>query len=359
MPRLVELTKTFELPDYVKSADAEDTIDAINQEHPLHQCADPVAGLYPCFDRCSTVLAAASYYMDRSRYSKQRQEIVEANLKKFASLFKVTDDVAAIEKQANATPVEEVDMALEVEYEGKKLRAFPIRNKKEACIAAQYLLDNWPDLPYSQRRTAARNILKIADARNYELGSYRSLMERIAGEALFYPAGIKQLVETFQVQVDPLIPKEVKNENYSQIAAQIKEASAAPQALLEDEVVDLLDSISCLAVAAGNRRLEPPEFLVYPVSKSELKEFKDQAVFTKAGSLYHEHDFRRITSSILSEYFTADELGFDPAEVSVYKLKKFASTASEPLARRLDYLMRELGVSPRQKDRRGWEIPVD
>lgn len=360
-PRLYQLLGKYKLMDfdYVKNASVDDFLRDYEQEHPVWCYADTSQLKFPCYDRTSTLLSYADYLDSKKNYSPLYQVEIENRFQKLAHIFDVEEDLKKIASAQEEK--EEVYYALRVQDPlAGTIRAFPIRNVKEAKIAAGYLYDNWQHLTYELRKTAADNILNYADDKGWDLGESRDLLERFAGRAIFDFDGFKQAVNQY-CGIAKQLSDVIKDENFTKIAAQINglDDIDLTENVESHDIPVILECLSAIGSMAKVAGLEPPELMAYPIGKTQCQDLVDNIVKV-GGAVYHYADLYGISRADLENYFSSEELqDLDANFVTAVQLKKFASRLNEEQAERFDQMLRGKGRQPRAYVPRARLIPVD
>ena len=83
---LVKVASQFSLPDFVKAADIDSTMEPGNIAVTAY--ADPVRKKFACHTAASTWLSAAYFHKNAAEYQKDRQKICD-RLEKFAKYFNI------------------------------------------------------------------------------------------------------------------------------------------------------------------------------------------------------------------------------------------------------------------------------
>ena len=172
LSRLAGYHSRYGIPAYVKDAavSAGEDLTVL----PRRAFADESRKL-PVHTKSATWLSHLEFYDRPGEFSQEAKTGLEKN----AAFWGIEFDCLALRqnlvKEAAVTAPAADDYALFTD----ELQLFPIRNEEEVKQAAADFVTHRADLPYALRSTAARAILKKADALKLELGSEE--IEKSAG----------------------------------------------------------------------------------------------------------------------------------------------------------------------------------
>ena len=347
--KIYKIANRFVLPEYVKSAQFDELAQAYAEDYPLWVYADPARKRYPCPDKHLTILSLTDYLLDRPQLSSAYRAAIEKQFRKFASLFHIEQDVENIIKQANVEePESEIEYALTT-YDpvAGEIKGFPIRNEYEARFAARYLRKHWRDFSYPVRKQAALNILKIADARGYDLRSERAILERMTGQGPFSIEGFKEACKLASHTANQFAVI-YKIENLTKTAAQIKGLPDNLEHIRQDDLDRCIEMLSYPFTLIKSGQFDPPELLIFPIGKSELEDALNDVLKLKTGSIYRLSDFcGNVKRAALERYFSPEELqDIDQELVTTRRLKQFAESLDVEQATRLENMFASLGFRP-------------
>ena len=187
---LYKIASLFDLPDFVKQA-SRDRLIPQQEDFLPNSYADTDREDYPCHTAEATLMSTAYFLLEKSGMSKARTNIIESGLQKAAQIHGVVNHYNNIIKQAENFQKydnNEMDYALVIETEdGQKQKLYPVRNKKEASTALNYLLKNSHELDYKARNAIAVKLLDSKD--RFELPideSVETILNKHAGEGYSY-----------------------------------------------------------------------------------------------------------------------------------------------------------------------------
>ncbi len=331
----------FDLPSYVKSADYESIKDEFDRKPKFY--ADPVEKKYPCTNKETTIISAALYYLDKNKYSKERQSIIEENFEKVASALGILDDYLNIKKQAE-TDYSDTEYALEVinEVTNEVTKAFPISNEKEAKAAINYLMQCWPEIAPNKRELIANNVLDICKRKNYNLGQLKVAAEVLARKCeIIDKEGIDSICNLIKAGAN-LIPDELllKKAEYKNL-----DFSNTPVDLIYQRDIEyILDAMQDVARVLPKSALpsKPPEFYIY-VHKSELEKAADFGVKLANNVIVNKAYLSKISMNDLKRYFNENELR-NYLVPGAAGLKKLAESFDFEQADRFTKLLKEKNI---------------
>lgn len=153
------------VPEYVASAQVKTAEDLNGMDSGLF--ADGVQREFPISDKAMTWLSAAYFYgRERNRMTPGNSRIVDDGIKFAAQTHGITEDVLDILKkvgfamEAKVASDNDDNYALVVEWQGKKLRRYPVKSAEDVREGFEYFIRNEDKYPLEWKRQICNNLIK-------------------------------------------------------------------------------------------------------------------------------------------------------------------------------------------------------
>lgn len=339
------MVQTYPIPDYVKQASVDELTNT--ESIPQHLYADDKFKLYPCHTPAATVISAAAYMEDKDKYSKERQKYIEERLVKHAKEQDIEYDVREI---LDFTPQKKEAYA----YTTPERRFFPIRNATEIKKLANYLVENYKDIPQQVREEAAKNALAEAWLNNYNIGKEENILRKFAGLGQVNKEKFVEILKQASLRTSP---RQIQARPYE---ALIPELLDAVEKIPEDDNDTLL---KCVKAASDiiNHIINPktPIELQVVITEDEVRKYMEQFIPVKTGSYYTKDQIRSIPENLLKQAF--DIIGEDitiNGYVSKQKAINTLKQLDESRARTIEDFLKNYGVEPAIQESRSITIPL-
>lgn len=304
--QLHHIFRVYDVPEFVKRAEADDTLRKPEEPLAVTAFADPLHRKYPMTTPAMTWLStcyfienvkqAAASGVKRSRTPED--QVILGRLTKAAAFWgiepAVMDLFSCVEKQAAATVegLDDEDFALVVDWEGKKERRFPIVNPASIKSAATRLYEDRAMYPWSWRQHAASRIINRADELGVDLGENRDYIAKAAG--LGFATG---------TTIGGEIAKRITHIQKTAPDTASKMAVFAKTAMISEPSPELSKTAAAMVDAVDRsfglhklyrRGLPTPEELFYGTSLEKLAAVKDSVIQLTTGTVYNVSDLQNL-----------------------------------------------------------------
>ena len=350
--RFWKLSRLFELPDFVKSAQV-----AINYNG-LHSSvfADSVGRQFPCQTKPEAWTSYLYYLDSKDDIPPEKRASIESRFQYFSEVWNLEGEFTSLsqefEKNSSAPELSDQDYALVVEHGDETIKRFPVCNAESVKVAAKYLWENRGHYPYEWRKTAARNLLKKAEEYGAEIPSDLEIyLERASGFGTAPAVKVASVLyyRTVMLNSEPGT-QELQN----------KLASAAKFILNDDtEYVspDKLEKIASIVDAIDtefnwNRLytegLSTPEEAVFGFSVKLASEIKAAHIRLTTGAIYKLSQLSAVSKDVYSAALDTDYLAsfFDGNKADEVKMAEVLPTIPMNDASVLEKALSSAGVSP-------------
>ena len=353
--KLHKIAKLVPLPEFVRSAKLTD--DKRAAELPQHVFGDPAGRKFPCHTKAATWLAQLYFLEGRHMYPTKRAERIQGRISNAADWWGIggqTKQAAqAWETKQVAVEGELPDeaYALVVDYEGQKLRRWPVTNQANVKAAAATLYGNRSKFPYDWRLAAARRILtKAAQLQVTDIEPpVREYLTKAAGRGSATP----QLAGEAIARRMLMVPKQelaVKT-----AAAKLAKAVAAmngvpkPDAMVKlARLVDRLDREHGFYRYYDEAGLEMPEEIFFRLTEKKAQAFRNGHVELQTGTIIPLEalttlDLSKVSGALGDEFTKAVAAG-DSLDVDVEKFARVAATLPRGDAQLLERALASAGL---------------
>jgi hypothetical protein len=352
---LHKIAKLVDLPDFVKRADL---IGAKEVEVlPQHVFADQIGRKFPCHTKAATWLAQLYFLEGRHLYPTKQAEQIQARISNVANWWGIggqTKQAAqAWETKQVAVEGELPDdaYALVVDYEGQKLRQWPITNQANVKAAAATLYRNRAKFPYDWRLAAARRILtKAAQLQVTDIEPpVHEYLTKAAGRGSAAPRAAAEAIARRMLMV-PVKEKAVKT-----AAAKLAKAMAAAKGIPHPEsmvklarIVDRLDREQGFYPYYEEAGLEMPEEIFFELTEKKAQAFRDGHVSLQTGTIIPLEALTMLdlgkVAGILGDEFTKEVVADDSLDIDIEKFARIAATLPRGDAQLLERALASAGL---------------
>lgn len=353
---LVRLSRLFDLPDFVKQADIDNTMHP--KEPAVSVFADPVRKKFACHNAAATILSAVYFHDKSAEYPEKDRKLVQERLEKAADFFRVRPDYDAVVKTASdlhlrrGSPLPDSSYAyvLTPDDGGAKERYYPMTDAASVKVAADWLLSVRDRMPFEYRHVISNKIL--AKAADYGAGLGRDLdgfLEKQAGRGIPDPDEIGEMLQqraTISRQVSP-----EWSDAITKLAVEIK---TTPQISLQtDALVKLASVVEELDHNLGIRGkytdiIRRPEDVLFGLTFQKAASDYNSLCVLQTGKVYDKRQFGKVALDDVESLFGTDftEAVSCGLEVDTEKFAAVASTLPRPDAEMLESLMQAAGQHP-------------
>lgn len=360
---LYRLIQMFPPPEYVKQASAEDLLG--HPGLPAHAYADPLHKLYPCHTPAATWTSYGFYLQKRGEYRPDDARAVDDRFERYGRFHNVLASLEEIRKTAESrqkvTSEEDLpDAAFAIiikAADGTVERHCPIRNAREAVLAADYLKSWRDEFPFDIRRAAAEVILEKAAAFGAALDEYEEFLERQAGHGCCSAQSLGNFIVD-RVQASRrgpglLSPQQRELLKMAQLCAEKPSQVREPGTLVKiASIIDQFDRENGLARDYGPD-LPRPEDVLFELTREKMASVVRDHCSTVTGSLYKMADLERVRLRDLRDNMGTDfaeAVSDDGMHLNAEKLAAIVPTLPRGDAELFDRLMEDLGVLPMAKE---------
>lgn len=350
-----KLAKLYGLPDYVKQANPDDTL---NPDPRLASTAfaDVRNRQFPCHTKAATWVSAVYFAEKRGSLYPKLAEWTEQRLRDFARSWGIEPDLRAIhEKHAelNREQLSDDDyMIVWATDDGRKERHYTLRNPGEVKVAADWFAANRDAYDYHDRKTMASKLLEKAAEFGVTLGDdLDELLERQAGRGTYVPAKAAQAIRDRVLAAPQGTHPEIR-ERLTKLADQVETnghlATDAGTVANLCHTIDTLDRRVTKLAGHYTSRLPRPEEIFCEVLYKVARAAVDEAVQLTTGSIYRRDELARLKLSEIREVFGNDiaEACATGIQVDPEKAAEVFHTLPRNDADLLDRVLGEQGIHP-------------
>jgi hypothetical protein len=349
------LAKTYDLPDYVKQASQEETLNPA--ELPSSAYADNGLRQFPCHTKAACYVSSLFFLEHAGQLSEQKRELVRQRLTKFAEDFGIAADVMKADGVRRSLRQQEKESSwpdsafaiVETRPDGSKDRRYPLRSGAEVQKAASWLLQHRDRFTFAERHKLATAILDKAAEFNVAFETTVDYeLEKQAGRGTYDPAEAASMLRgRAYLQGVPQPAKEQLQKLAMALDANPLLAEDPSTTLELAKTVDQFDRVHHLT-AKYAEGLCRPEDVLFAGSLKYASEFVKNACHMLTGSIYQKEQFAKLSLASVRDAF-GDELARDVSTgllVDPTKMAEVASTLPLPDAQLLDQLMKAAGEDP-------------
>lgn len=359
---LHRLSQLYDLPDYVKQADAAEL--QPHPDDPSSVFADVRNRQFNCGTRAGCFLSHLAFLENAPKMAAAQRKTIEARLTRFAAAHAIAGDVSILKEAHQANNTISLDDVPDNQFaivkllnDGSKDREYPLRNHQEVKEASEWFASFRDHLDLPERRIIARKILSRAD----ELGAglprdAENTLLKTAGQGTGPARAIAQALRSRVAYVETGEMSDVaKNvlDGFRKMAAAF-ELGDTPQThdpSLRSRMVEILtdfDKRFRLKSAYASGRITRPEDAVYPQTTRDISEFEAGVCELPNGSVYQKADFAKLSATqirnVFGDQFAEDVhggLGVDPE-----RFAEAAVTLPKTDLQKLAHLLETAGVRP-------------
>lgn len=333
---LHKISKLLPMPQFVKEA-------ALITEQELTDLppqvfADPVNRKFPCHTKAATWLAQTYFLENKAAYTPDQQQRIQTKITKAAEWWGIGGQVkqaaAGWTKQQVATEGDLPDSAyaLVVEYDGRRLRRWPINNPANIKAAATTLYNNRTKFPYDWRHKAAQRIL--AEAKTYNSPIFEpEIHEYLTKAAGYGTAAPKTAAEAIAYRMLMVPDKDVKVKT---AAAKLAKAVAGMKGLPEPgemvklaRIIDRLDREQGFYHYYGEAGLPMPEEIFFTLTEKKAAAIKESHVSLQTGTIIPLEALASLDLNKVADVMGADFAKAVMADTSIdVDIEKFAKIAA-------------------------------
>jgi hypothetical protein len=346
---LAQLSQRYEFPDFVKSADIDETL--MVSDAPAY--AWPQRKLYPCHSAAATWLSAAYFHDKLASFGSADKAEIERRLQHFADFFNISDAYeqlakVAREKTTKAVLADEWYAFVSTDEAGNKTQAYPLTDGTHVKAAVAWLRSLQDSVPLTSRQEIGQKVLHKQQQLGAKLAAAdQEFLERQSGTGRPDRDGVIQGLEIRA----RLAKTAEQREQIGLLAAAIR---TTPEFAMTTELTKLATTIDTLDLALGltgkySEGIKRPEDLVFAITPSYLAEKQANTVALQNGSVFAKDQLSQVSyddlREVLGDDFAAEvSHGFT---VDTTKLAEIASTLPRPDAQLLETILRSAGEAPR------------
>ena len=367
---LARLAKQYEFPDFVKSANLDQTMNP--GKLPVHLYADPVRQQFPCHTAASTWLSALYFTEKRAEFHPKDRRNIEKRLDHYADYWRIKKAVAyvndrwqALHKQAEEQLPDSMFAYVWVGDNGIKERRLRLKTAAEVKAAADWLYEYRDHLNFSDRHQIAKKILEKAASYGAGLGERREFVERQAGRGVCDPAEVIALIEDRARLISPNRGVHIKvaedgkeertlslRDQFLKIAQTIRKMPR--KALQPDMLIKLAETLDMLDRQQGftarySQGLPRPEDVIFKATFCKVAEDLAKLVATTSGKVYEKQSFTKLSLDDVEGLFGtefAERVSTKFGELDPEKMAEEVATLPRPDAELLDGLLSDNGIRP-------------
>lgn len=360
---LVKIAQRYELPQFVKQADLDSTMDP--GQIAVTAYADPVRKKFPCHNAAATWLSAAYFHEKSAEYHiKDRDRICE-RFEKFADYFAIRPAYDVIVKKAEQLRGDDQLPDSHYAYvwqskDGTKERYYPLDTTANIKVAAEWLYKERDAIPFHNRNVIAHKILEKAAAKGAALGDQLTdFVEKQAGYGIPDPPELYTMLD-----------RRAKLANNQQHRDAIEKLAEAVQrtprvALQPNELVKLATTVDMLDHAIGLKGnytdiLPRPEDVIFKITYTKAASDHQQVCALQTGNIYDKSQLAKLAREDVEDLFGTDFANevCTGLEIDPEKMAAVAHTLPRPDAELLEAVLSEAGQQPQMSKAAEFE-PID
>lgn len=353
---LARLSQLYEFPNFVKTANMDETLNPDSIKAPVTVYADPVNKQFPCHTKAATWLNALWWEEKKAEFHPSTRAKIEARLDQYVGFWHIKEAVMKmrakhkdLHKEAESQLPDSVYGIVWVDpSSGHKERYLRMSNPMEVKVAAEYLEKHRDRLPFSDRHTVALKIVERANHYGVGLGKSAEFIEKQAGR------GVPDLPEVVQmIQSRAMLAKNATlREHFQKMAAEV---SAMPRkALMPEILVKLADTMDKLdrdlgLVGKYSGTLQRPEDVIFKATFTKASSEVMAHVATTSGKLYEKSAFKRIDVGSLKDAFGdgfVRQVCTPLGEIDPEKMAEVIGTLPRGDAELFDAIAGDSGIAP-------------
>jgi len=360
--KTASIMTSFQAPAFVKSASL-DQIMGKEAKGSLDY-ADPYHKRYPITNPAAIWMSAAYFWLEKNADEEVERRIIEA-----AELFNIKDEVLqlkseiskTLEKQAADEEVSDDYFALVKEVAGHKRRYYPLRNRQEVKVAAQYFNENRASIPrLEDRYQMANKILAAAEREGVYIGDELDALLKSACIGVPSFDGLCKVIRNRvnMAKVDGKYDLAIELEKLAKKVTHLEKTASLNigevQAVLE--LIDNLDNTNRWTRHYHLAGL--PEDYIFTITEKSA-EVVNIVVNPDTGAIYDAGAFKNLTPSSLVPSLGEDfvKLASDPDFDRFDQNRLQEALSNYGYGAVFDDVMASLGITPIMKVERGYKIP--
>ena len=282
-----QLSKTVQLPDFVKSAKVDDTQ---IKELPNSAFADPVHRRFPCHTRADTYLSYAYFLKNASELPPTSRQITFSKLNDFINHWAIRTECETVridheKRGCELGQLPDDVFAIVEDVSGTKYRALPLLNDKCVKSASDHLTSYRDRYPLAWRIKAARKIAAQAEKLNVEISEY---VTKAAG---LHKAASANDIASRLVKRSMLLNDDQLKAATLKLARHIVSGNTVDIPTTMD-LVEKLDLAGGLTSVYRHGLSTPEEILAGELTRKQAKEASDAAVTLITGKTYNKNQLK-------------------------------------------------------------------
>lgn len=352
---LYTFSRLYDFPSYVKQA-SPDKVFIRTEKLASTTFADVRNRQFNCSTKAATWMSYLFFLEKRGELFEKVSNWIEKRLDGFAHDWGISNDIKNLkEKHAelhdSAIPDEDYMMVWASDA-GTIERQYPLRNRLEVKVAAEWFEEYRDHYPYSDRLTMATKIREKANQHGAFLGDdLEDLLEKQAGLGTYDPkvaAGhIRNRVlaadvpSTFKEPLEKLASEIVRNPKLAHDLETIKNLC---------KTIDTFDRMAKLSYAYSEK-IPRPEDIFCSATFKVAKAAVDEHYTLTTGAVFHLSDFAKLALSDVRDAF-GDDIANEVANgiyVDAEKMAEVSTTLPRPDAQLLVNIMHDKGASHQLK----------
>ena len=349
---LHRLTTMFDVPDYVKHAEASETLNPENL--PSERFADAIGRQFPIHTKAACFISTMFFAENRHGMPPARADYVQRRLEKAAAEHGIYQDfnnfLSAHEASTTPQPLSNDYFALvKKSADGSVERNYPLRNAREVKMAAEWFAKYRDEFHFEDRYQIANRILD--KAASYGAGipdEQDAILQKHAGRGVYSPKEAVALIGS-RLSIKNIVP-ELK-EGLLKLATQLEHKPELAEDLATTiKLAGLLDNVDRMYNRSGkySNSYPRPEDVLFAGVLKYAEAFVTSACPTLTGAIYDKEQFSKLSLETVREPFgdeIAQEVSFGFG-VNTAKMAEVASTFPLPDAIQLDRVMQSIGELP-------------
>ena len=355
---LHEIFNTYKIPEFVKQADAPNTIDTSGL--PSHLFADPLSRKFPVHTKTASLWS--NIYFNHLKAtgeipSNETTDGIAANLEKAAGYWSLTGVLGALVKEINSKQasmgqvLEDSDFAIVDTSSDPPTRLFPVPNDNSVKVAATYLQDNFVQFPMGWRQKAAEFILTKSAEYGVELETEQAeFLSKVAGHGestgkeVFHQLDLRRHMVGRNSELGKSLYKRAKTILLNKPTQEVLAKTA--------ELMETVDRDSGLEDKYFSL-LQPPELACFGHTVNELQIKQAEFVELTNGSIYKKEDFQKLAVADIAAGIdpeTAAACAGPMNEIDPNQAAQVLSTLPRDHASRLDRVMKAKHIHKQPRD---------